>query len=171
MKWLLRLAVCLAVLALPALASAHTALPARIVDAQAGPYSIEVDLLADIAHAGQAFDLMLLPRAGGVRPSAQLVPGAGVDATPLRGQVTPDRDVPGAFDVHFANVTTGGDWSLVVHADGPSGVGDTSVPLKAVPPPAIPNWAAWLVGLVPLYGLVWFGLREYGRLRASQKAA
>jgi len=171
MKWLLRLALITTVLLTPALVQAHTAIPAKIVDAQAGPYAFEVYLFADIAHAGQAYDLMVLPKTPGFRLTAQLLPAPGLSATPLRGQVAPDPDVPGAFDVHFIDVTTGGDWTLLLGADGPAGSGEARVPLKAVPPPAIPIWLGWLVGLIPVYGLLWFAYREWRRFELTQRAA
>ncbi len=170
MRRFVEVALLLVALLVPTVALAHTALPAKIVDAKAGPYDLEVDLIADIARAGQSYELMVIPRTAGLRLSAQLLPAPGLSATPLRAQVAPDPEVRGAFDVRFVDVTTHGDWTLLLSVDGPSGSGEVRLPLKAVLPPAIPLWLGWLVGLTPLYGLLWFALLESRRLRAAQRA-
>lgn len=158
----LLIALVLALASAPALA--HSGLPAGIYDLQVGPYTVEVDRMTPVVRAGQPVEFMLLSRESAVRWRATLVPAPGLSATPLQGAVAPDTVVAGAVDVAFTQVTLGGEWTLLLQADGPRGAGEAHLPLTAVPPPAVPEWAGWLVGLSPLYGLVWFALRERRRL-------
>lgn len=75
--------------------------------------------------------------------------------------------VTGAWVFETAGLPAGGTWTLDVTITGPNGTATgSSGPLSVSPPPRLPMWFGWLLGLFPLYGLVWFGIRERRRVKS-----
>jgi len=170
----LGLIVALSVFAWPPSAFAHSELPARLADVRAGPYPLTVGLYADPVHAGAALSFTIDPVRGFDVPPTFLVtavPAEGVDATPVRGHVEPHPDVAGGSQGEV-NLPVAGNWLLQITVDGPAGRGTAMVPVVAVPPPAIPFWLGWLIGLLPVYGFAGFVVAQSARRpRTSGSAA
>lgn len=80
---------------------------------------------------------------------------------------------PGLKDVWMVEtkgIKAPGDYTVTIEIYGSGGDRTATLPLSVGPPPGIPLWFGWLVGLFPLYGMVWFMLRERRRVRALQVA-
>jgi hypothetical protein len=58
---------------------------------------------------------------------------------------------------------------LHIAINGSAGPGEVEVPIVAVAPPAIPDWTGWLIGLIPLYGVLAFLLMQRGRKEQSEQ--
>jgi hypothetical protein len=139
--------------------------PARVVHVNAGPYPLTVNLYKDPANAGFALPFSITVqqiKASSLSFSVSSIPDRGVDATPIRAGITSIADgVQGA-----AEITVRGSWYLQITVRGPAGQGSAAVPILATAPPAIPQWLGWLIGFIPLYGLLLFLLMQRGRKRA-----
>ncbi len=145
-------------------ALSHGAQPVRVVDVQAGPYPLRVSLYKDPAEAGFALPFAVAPRQVGVTGLTYRVesePGDTVDATAVRAGLSPDPAVPGGVQ-GAAEMTVHGPWSLHLTVDGPAGSGQADLPITVTAPPPIPLWLGWLLGLVPLGGLLMFLLAQRG---------
>jgi hypothetical protein len=68
-----------------------------------------------------------------------------------------------------AEITVQGTWTLDIVVTGSAGQGEASVPIIATAPPAIPIWLGWVIGFIPLYGLVVFLLSQRGRKARRQQ--
>jgi hypothetical protein len=142
--------------------------PARVAHVNAGPYPLTVSLYKDPANAGFALPFTITApqaRSGSLTFDVSSIPDKGVDATPVHATLT--NTANGAQGT--AEITVQGGWTLVVDVDGPAGHGVGSVPITATAPPAIPLWLGWLIGLVPLYGLLLFLLMQRKRKKAQEQ--
>jgi hypothetical protein len=93
--------------------------------------------------------------------SAYVTPGA---------TFAPDPATPGAYDLR-ATFVTRGQWYLLLDLQGPSGAAQARVLETVAGPPPIPFWLGWLIGLIPLWGLIAFlcwQVRARGRQWAAQ---
>ena len=90
------------------------------------------------------------------------LPGKEVIATPVRADLSSDPNILNAVQ-GSAEITVQGAWNLSIAVDGPAGHGTVTIPLTAVAPPAIPAWMDWLIGLIPIYGVLTFLLTQGGR--------
>ena len=134
--------------------------PARVVQVKAGPYPLTVNLYKDPANAGYALPFTISsPQARSLTFDASTIPDEGVDATPVHASLTTTAN--GAQGT--AEITVQGAWTLQVDVTGPAGTGTALVPINATAPPAIPLWLGWLIGLIPLYGLLLFLLMQRNR--------
>ncbi|HKD76950.1 MAG TPA: hypothetical protein VKB76_15700 [Ktedonobacterales bacterium] len=139
-------------------ATQHGAVPARVDTAQAGPYSLKVSLYTDPAHAGFALPFAIAPQPGtstALTYTVTSVPGPGMKATQIHGSVTPDPQVKGGVQ-GTVEITVQGQWYLSIVVEGPSGEGALDYPVTATAPPPIPLWLGWLIGFIPIYGIVAF---------------
>ena len=135
-------------------ATTHGDAPARVVHVNAGPYPLTVNLYKDPADAGYALPFSIAsqqPIAGKLTYDVSSIPAYGMHATPVRAGLSPDagNGVQGT-----AEITVQGDWTLHITVNGPTGQAEADVPIVATAPPAIPVWLGWLIGLVPLYGVL-----------------
>ncbi len=94
-------------------------------------------------------------------------PGGEAAATGYRSL----RTYPGinnAWVVDIAGMVDPGEWRWLFEINGPLGrsIG-WSEWYPVGEPPGFPIWLGWVLGLFPLYGLIWFGLREAGRTRRA----
>ncbi len=175
------------VLALPVggvLARAHPSGPARSVPVTAGPYQVIVSFYDDPPRTGRALAFSVDPIAGVQLPgrlqvAARAEPGPGTNAVPVRASVGAHAEVPAGV-AGTVTLPVAGAWVLVLDFQGPLGQARAQVPLQALPPPAIPRWLGWLIGLVPVFALVgvlagesWRGWRRggLGRLESPYGAA
>ncbi len=138
--------------------------PARVVRVNAGPYPLTVNLYKDPANAGFALPFSIsTPHARSLTFDASTIPADGVDATPVHASLT--ATASGAQGT--AEITVQGPWTLEVDVNGPAGPGIALIPITATAPPAIPLWSGWLIGLLPLYGLLLFLLMQRNRKTAQ----
>lgn len=172
-----RLLLVLGVLALLALlvelgltvaATMHSNTPSRVVQVKAGSYPLTVSLYKDPANAGFALPFAIAPN--GVTHDALTydvfsIPGDGVSATPVHASFGTDPNTHGIQG--SAEITVQGAWSLEIHVSGPNGSSVVAVPITATAPPAIPGWLGWLIGFIPLYGLLIFLFMQRGKKRVD----
>jgi hypothetical protein len=144
-------------------ATTHGSTPARVVQVNAGPYPLAVSLYKDPANAGFALPFAIAPQKG-VQGALQFdvnsIPARGVDAVPVHASLSPAANgvVQGT-----AEITVQGTWLLHINVTGPQGKAMVEVPIRAVAPPPIPLWSGWLIGAIPLYGLLGFLLLQRGK--------
>jgi hypothetical protein len=147
-------------------ATTHGSTPARVVQVQAGPYPLTVSLYTYPAHASYALPFAIAPRQsirGDLTYEVSSIPDpSGVPATPVRASLSPDPNVHNGVQGD-AEITVQGTWTLDIVVTGSAGQGEVSVPITATAPPAIPSWLGWVIGGIPLYGLLVFLLSQRGR--------
>lgn len=145
-------------------ATTHGSTPARVVHVNAGPYPLTVNLYKDPANAGYALPFSIAPQQGinTLTYDVFSVPAHGIHATPVRAGLSPDANVHNGVQ-GTAEITVQGDWTLRITVTGPSGTSAAEVPITATAPPAIPLWLGWLIGLIPIYGLLAFLLSQRGK--------
>ncbi len=152
-------------------ATTHGSTPARVVHVNAGPYSLTVNLYKYPANAGYALPFSIAPQQsinGTLSYDVFSVPAYGIHATPVRASLRPDANVHNGVQ-GTAEITVQGDWTLRITITGPSGTSVAEVPITATAPPAIPLWLGWLIGLIPLYGLLAFLLSQRGKKNTGTK--
>jgi len=154
-------------------AGAHPAGPARSVPITVGPYQVLVSFYDDPPRAGRALAFSIDPAPGVQLPgrlqvAARAEPGPGTNAVPVRASVGAHAEVPAGV-AGTVNLPVAGSWTLVLDFQEPLGPARAQVPLRALPPPAIPPWLGWLIGLLPVFALVgvlagqsWLGWRRGG---------
>jgi hypothetical protein len=143
-------------------ATTHGSTPVRIVHVDAGPYPLTVNLYKDPANAGYALPFSIAPQqgiSGTLTYDVFSVPAHGIHATPVRAGLSPDANVHNGVQ-GTAEITVQGNWTLQITVTGPSGTSVADVPIVATAPPAIPLWLGWLIGLIPIYGLLAFLLTQ-----------
>ena len=154
-------------------ATTHGSTPARVVQVQAGPYPLTVSLYTYPAHASYALPFAIAPRQsihGTLTYEVSSIPDpSDVPATPVRASLSPDPNVPGGVQGD-AEITVQGQWTLDILVTGSAGQGEASIPILATAPPAIPTWLGWVIGGIPLYGLLLFLLMQRGRKARQEKA-
>jgi hypothetical protein len=140
--------------------------PVRVVHVNAGPYALTVNLYKYPANAGFALPFSIITqqtKAGALSFVVSSIPGYKVDATPIHASLTATtQGVQGA-----AEITVQGPWTLHIVLNGPAGQGSADVPILAQAPPAIPQWLGWLIGFIPVYGLLLFLLLQRSRKKAK----
>ena len=155
-------------------ATTHGSTPARVVQVQAGPYPLTVNLYTYPAHASYALPFAIAPQqsiSGTLTYNVTSVPDpSDVPATPVRASLGPDSHVRNGVQGD-AEITVQGLWSLVIVVTGSAGQGEAVVPITATAPPAIPSWLGWLIGGIPLYGLLVFLLVQRGRKARQEQIA
>ncbi len=142
-------------------ATTHGNTPVRVVHLTAGPYPLTLSLYKDPANAGYALPFAITPQTQSTLTyNVTSVPAKGIHATPVRAGLTPDghNGINGAAEIPVQGI-----WTLHILVNGTAGPGTVDVPITAVAPPPIPLWLGWLIGLIPIYGLVAFLLSQRGR--------
>jgi hypothetical protein len=144
--------------------------PVRVVDVDAGPYPLRIGLYADPVRAGIDLPFGIewgLFVSGPLTFAVEAVPAPGRETASVRGRVESSPEpLPGPAGVPGnIRLPTAGTWQLEVTVDGPEGRGKASVPVEVLPPPVIPVWLAWAIGLLPVYGFLSFMLTQWWRLR------
>ncbi|QBD82721.1 hypothetical protein EPA93_44845 [Ktedonosporobacter rubrisoli] len=155
-------------------ATQHGDAPVRVEHVTAGPYRFTVSLYDDPARAGFALPFTIVPQGpvhGTLRyqvtsvPVGTLLPENKVKmegnrlATLVRDSVSADPQVPGGVQ-GAAEITVQGLWKLHVLVDGPAGQQAFDVAVTATTLPPIPIWSGWLIGFIPVYGIVVFLLAQ-----------
>jgi hypothetical protein len=152
-------------------ATMHGNTPARVIHVNAGPYPLAMSLYKDPANAGYALPFAIAPQqpvSGVLTYDVSSLPHTTVPATPVRASLSPDPNVPNGVQ-GTAEITVQGTWVLHIVVNGLAGPGEVEVPIVAVAPPAIPDWTGWLIGLIPLYGVLAFLLTQRGRKEQSEQ--
>ena len=154
-------------------ATQHGSTPARIVQVNAGPYPLTVSFYTYPAQAGFALPFAIAPQhviAGALTYSVTSFPAPGVHATPVRASLSSAphqaNGVQGA-----AEITVRGQWYLAITVNGPQGQGVAYAPVTATALPAIPGWLGWLIGMLPLYGLIAFFIVQRDRVKQRRAQA
>ena len=146
-------------------ATMHGNTPAKVEHVTAGPYHLKVSLYKYPANAGFALPFAIAPEqptAGALTYDVTSLPNEGLHATAVHGSVSPDPSTVNGVQ-GTAEITVQGPWELDIIVNGPAGQGEAIVPIAATAPPAIPDWLGWLIGFIPLYGLLVFLVLQRGR--------
>ncbi len=150
-------------------ATAHGNTPARVVRVNAGPYALVVSFYKYPANAGFALPFAVAPQTplhGTLTYDVNSLPGEGVSATPVHASFSADSATANGIQGD-AEITVRGPWTLHIDVNGPAGPATVDVPITATAPPAIPEWFGWLIGFIPLYGLLIFLFMQRSREKAS----
>jgi hypothetical protein len=157
--------------------------PARVDVVTAGPYRFKVSLYDDPARAGFALPFAIAPQGqaegqwtyqvtyvpvGRLLPNGEFLLNGQFVATPIRDSVSPNAQVPGGVQ-GSAELTVQGPWTLQVVVDGPAGQQTFAVPVTAITLPAIPTWLGWVLGFIPVYGIVVFLLLQRRQIASFQR--
>ncbi|MEO8953905.1 MAG: hypothetical protein ABI396_06180 [Ktedonobacteraceae bacterium] len=146
-------------------ATMHGNTPAKVEHVTAGPYHLKVSLYKYPANAGFALPFAIAPEQpmqGTLTYDVTSLPGEGLHATAVHGSVSSDPNTPNGVQ-GTAEITVQGPWGLAITVKGLAGQGEVVVPIAATAPPAIPDWLGWLIGFIPLYGLLVFLLLQRGK--------
>lgn len=165
----LALVVLIVEIGLSLAATTHGSVPERVVRVNAGPYPLVVSLYKYPANAGFALPFAVAPQTpihGTLTYDVNSLPGDSVSATPVHASFSTDSAVGNGIQGD-AEITVRGPWTLVINVNGPSGPATALVPITATAPPAIPEWFGWLIGFIPLYGLLIFLFMQRSRKKAS----
>lgn len=135
--------------------------PARVVNVNAGPYPLKVTFYADPANAGYALPFAIQARGthDTLTYDVSAIPQRGTIGSIVHGDVSTGTTTADGTPGNV-NITVRGSWTLRVVVSGPAGQGQANIPFNASAPPAIPAWCAWLIGLIPLYGIITFLLAQ-----------
>jgi hypothetical protein len=154
-------------------ATQHGATPAKVVQVNAGPYPLTVSYYTYPAQAGFALPFAIAPQhsiAGALTYSVTSLPAPGMHATPVRASLAPNAHTPNGVQ-GAAEITVRGQWYLAITVSGPQGQGVAYAPVTATALPAIPGWLGWLIGMLPLYGLIAFFIIQRDRVRQRRIAS
>jgi hypothetical protein len=138
-------------------ASAHDTAPLRTINIRVGQYPLVVNYY-NVPSAGQALEFTLQPEAAlaaGLTYHVTAVPGMTVNAVPVKAVVQPDPDRP-QYVSGRVNLPVTGQWLLNIEVNGPRGKSFEDVPILVGPPPVIPESLGWLIGLLPVWGILGF---------------
>jgi hypothetical protein len=168
--WLAGLLACAALCSSAITAAAQG--PVRSETRYAGAYTLRIDLYSDPAFAGRGYTFDVLVNAAtpadlrGLTLAVSAIPEPGTNATTVRASVSPARQT-GGFQ---GSVTMGvrGSWVLRFTVGGAAGTNAFDLALRVAAPTAIPIWFAWFIGLAPLLGLLFFGIRQRSYLARLQ---
>lgn len=161
-----------ALLLIPTTALAHGPGDQPIVHeepAQVGPYRVTVGFSEWPTRAEKSVQYVVHPQGGlaGKQAFLAVVPADGH----ARGNLdwTELMTYPGLDDawVHQTlGVSNPGMWKIEIKMVTAQGTfAGSTKPFLVDKPPGIPMWFGWVVGLIPLYGVIWFGVREWRQKR------
>ncbi len=165
----IKIPFCLSLLFLVVAFTAAGSSPLATQTAQIGPYRLLLGFYS-LPRVGQQLNMTIEPNAPGVSlrfSQAVFKPAPSTDANIVRVTMSPDSDIPGAYDV---NVTppVRGLWLFHLTVSGPTGSFAGDIPITVQGPPEIPTWLGWLIGLFPLPLLIAFILSQV-RWRKAQR--
>jgi hypothetical protein len=137
---------------------------------QVGPYSLTVEYNQWPIKAKKSLEMRIIPQTGitGMKASIEFIPPKSLNDKPIIKQLHAYPGVSDAWVMQFGGFPTQGEWSSKYMIDGPQGHAEIELPLLIDKPPGIPVWVGWLVGLIPLYGLLYLGWNEIRRVRKLQ---
>lgn len=137
---------------------------------EAGPYKLLLEFDTWPLRQAKNFQLVVHPQGGteGLKGHLTVAPGPGVkgetwEDLALRGY----PGVEGGWLVQAPGAFGAGRWEWAFAIDGPRGKGTGKMTVRFDEAPPFPVWAGWLVGLTPLWGLIWFAFREARRVRGE----
>ncbi len=143
--------------------------PSQTYDLNAGPYPVHVIIWGDPVRTQHAASVEIVPSGGmqrnDLKVQAALVPGPGVAASIIPLPVRPSDSNTTSLVTQITPQERGS-FILRLNVSGPQGIGTGDVRFSVQGPPAIPAWAGWLVGLLPLAGLALFVAHEIRKSRA-----
>jgi hypothetical protein len=146
--------------------AAHEGTPVRSVSVRVGPYPLMVHYY-NAPRGGGALAFSIEPQDGQAVPqryTVTAVPGTTVNAVPVNAVLAQDPAHEGGVD-GSVSLPVSGQWLLNIEVDGPLGTSYEDVPVLAGPPPAIPEWLGWMIGLMPCFAM---GAWLFSELRRSR---
>lgn len=149
-------------------AAAHDTAPLRTINVRVGQYPLVVSYY-NAPRGGQALAFTIQPEATvseALTYQVTAVPGTFVNAVPVKATLGSDLDRPNGVS-GSVNLPVTGQWLLNIEVDGPRGASYEDVPVLVGPPPTIPMWLGWLIGLIPVWGI--FGFLGWQVWRGAQR--
>ncbi|WP_148505235.1 hypothetical protein [Paenibacillus beijingensis] len=151
----------------------ETATPtATKMDVNAGPYNLTVEFNEYPINALKSLEMKVTPEEDFEQLTAQynLIPPSA-DGKQISGDLNPYPGLDGAWLLYVKGIPEPGHWTWEIEVNGPDGKGTAYIKdFEVTDPPGIPLWLGWLIGLIPLYGLVAFAGFEYRRVKRIAKS-
>ncbi|HLO02675.1 MAG TPA: hypothetical protein VK191_06175 [Symbiobacteriaceae bacterium] len=162
-------------LVMPSVALAHGGIPdedKHHESIKAGPYTVVVAMADWPLKALKSNRFIVQPIDGieGKSATLRLIPASPeVYPRTITHTLTPYPGIQNAWAYEFAGMPAAGPWRIEIEVNGAAGKGVAELaPVTVEGPPGVPLWLGWVMGLTPVYGLVWFGVREAKRVRRLQ---
>lgn len=148
--------------------------PAHTETIAAGPYIIDATLSQDPPYVDQPFDVTVVPHDRSIQLSGVVIaqPGLGTNANKLQWPLVAVGDHTGTLKSSI-HIPVKGAWNILFKLDGPQGSGEARVAIVMSAPGAMPFWLAWIIGCIPLSGvIVWviYQRRYHQKIAAQQQA-
>jgi hypothetical protein len=137
---------------------------------QVGRYPVTVEYSQWPIKAGMHVQVVVRPDDGiaGKSGSWKLIPGPGVSSRTFKRPFQKEPGIDDAWTINIGGMPGNpGPWTWEFQIDGPQGPGTGQLEFRVADPPWFPLWLGWVLGLFPLYGLIWFGVREWRRVRRA----
>lgn len=151
-------------------AAQHGSTPAQIKHITTGPYRFTVSLYNAPARAGLALPFAITPEGitsgswiyhvtsipqGKTQMDGRIIMSGDRVATPIKDSIHSDPQRQGGI-LGNAEISVQGQWNLQVVVNGPSGLRAFDIPVTATSLPALPTWLGWIIGCIPVYGIIGF---------------
>ncbi|WP_139492114.1 hypothetical protein [Brevibacillus dissolubilis] len=135
---------------------------------QVGPYTVDMGFNEYPIPAKKSLQVFVEPIDGypGKKATYRLIPPAGVAEKFYQRNLLPYPGIDDAWVLQHPGLPYEGQWTWEIEIDGPKGKATGRLPqFKVLPPPGIPYWTGWVIGIFPLYGLLWFAYYERKRVK------
>ena len=138
--------------------------PVRTMTFKFGSYAVDVNLFEDPPRVDQPLDVTILPHDSTIHPTGRVIaqPGPGTDATQESKNLAHSNaftDEPKVLAATI-NFPVRGAWHIIVELNGPWGQSSASFDVNVLGTGPIPLWLAWLIGLSPFVGILWFAWQQ-----------
>jgi hypothetical protein len=138
-------------------------------DCKAGPYQVRINFDRTDFNTTDKF-ILTVERVNSQNDDWQLepqiIPQRGTSAVPVKfSEASKEGPLKRRAELDFP---ISGNWFVYLTIKGSEGTGQIRIPVRAEPPPKIPDWIAWAIALSPLLGIAGFALGQW-RLVARRK--
>lgn len=132
-----------------------------------GPYRLQLEFDTWPLRQSKNFQMVVHYPAGleGLKGHLSLKPDPGVKGQTQKLLLGSYPGVSDGWVVQAPGSFGAGRWAWTFEVDGPQGSASQAITLRVEEAPPFPIWLGWLVGLTPLWGLLWFAVRERRRVK------
>lgn len=140
-------------------------------ECKVGPYNLRVSFDHDSFNTTDPVLVTVerLDQAGGDwQLEAEVVPGVRTSAVPVKfsGDLATSDPAKRQAKIDFP---ISGNWYVHLTVKGVVGTGQLRIATRAEPPPKMPEWLAWTIGLSPLIGIVGFAFGQWRHVRRRKR--
>lgn len=134
----------------------------------AGPYKLTLEFDAWPVRQEKNLQITVHPNTPleSIQAWVTITPGPGVKGKEIKNMKL--MRYPGMTDgwmMQFPGIFGAGRWDWKFRVEGSQGPAEGQLSLRSDEAPPFPQWLGWAIGLVPLWGMIWFGVREARRVR------